>query len=164
MPGIPFAGQFSKRSSRATLNTFFDREAVLKRLNRKEWKVLSGTGAFARTVAKRLMKPGGFGSKQRFSQPGQPPRYHTRKLKDLIFFAHDKDNDSVVIGPVSFKSQAQLLQGAKSGAQVLEEGGLLYFPQRKRNPTGYVKARPYMAPTMPKATKKFLELMEKVKL
>lgn len=159
---MPTSGQFSKRSSRATFTGFFDREAVIRRLERKELMVLSRTGGYARKTARNMMKAGGFGAKAKYSKPGEPPRYHTRKLKDMIFYALERNKDSVVIGPVSFKSQAALAMGAKSGAQILEEGGLIYLPRQRQ--TGKIEARPYMAPTMKVAQVEFLKLMEKVKL
>lgn len=159
---MPTFGEFSKRSSRATFTGFFDRPEVIRRLERKQLRVLSRTGGFARKTARRRMKEGGFGERQRFSKPGQSPRFHTRRLKDLIFYALESNKDSVVIGPVSFQSQAALALGAKTGAQLLEEGGIIYFPRRKK--TGRIDARPYMAPTMQVAEVEFRKLMKEVPL
>lgn len=159
---MPTFAQFSKRSSRATFSGFFDREAVIRRLTRKEHRVLNHTGGFARKVARRRMKEGGFGKKQKVSRPGQSPRFHTRKLKDLIFYSLAADGNSVVIGPVSFRSDHALALGAKTGAQILEEGGELYFPLKRR--TGHIEPRPYMAPTMRLAEVEFRKLMKEVSL
>lgn len=79
------------------LRYFFDRPEVIARLQQKERKVLSGTGAFARLAIKRSMRPGG---KSQFnSKPGEPPRYQTKLLRDHILFAFDETKNSVVVGP-----------------------------------------------------------------
>ena len=76
-------------------------------------------GAFARTVARRSMR-----KRKKASKPGAPPRVITGKLKKGIFFAIDKRNLSVAVGPMKIKRV-----GGKSIAsggrvpRVLEEGG-----------------------------------------
>lgn len=87
---------------------------------------------------------------------GQPPRRGpTDLLRRNIFFGVDTDTESVVIGPRMFAKQPPLV-GAVSVPELLEKGGIEII-MGKRAKYG---ARPYAAPTLPIAERKFRELIE----
>jgi hypothetical protein len=90
---------------------FFDSAKVLNTVAAGTRKVLSKLGAFIRRRAKSSIRK----SKQS-ALAGQPPKSHAGQLRDLIFFAWDAARQSVVIGPIAFKSQAVV-------PELMEEGG-----------------------------------------
>lgn len=75
---------------------FFDTKLVAESMDKATRTVLSKFGAFVRRRARSSMR-----RKKKISQAGQPPAAHTGRLKELIFFAADLPNQSVVIGPVA---------------------------------------------------------------
>lgn len=93
---------------------FFDRAEVEKLLDRRTRKFFLRLGGYTRKVARNSMKKG---TSRRSSQPGQAPRYHTRLLKDHLFFSYDPQQNSVVIGPVALNSTDPDIP------RLLEEGG-----------------------------------------
>ena len=123
-----------------TVDMFFDRQKMLNAWNRKEYKILSGTGAYYRKIVRNSMRPGG--KKNAVSKPGKPPRYHTKLLRNGILFGYDKSSRSVVIG-------ARKLNGSESAAEVLEKGGTTIVKtlskngKRKRRAVK-IQARPYV--------------------
>lgn len=76
---------------------FFDRLAVIHRMNRAKLRVLRKAGALVRRSARRLLR-----RRKRVSRPGEPPSIHSvgkvATLKNILY-AFD-GRDSVVIGPV----------------------------------------------------------------
>ena len=111
---------------------FFDRDAVLKRLDRSEAKLLSQAGAWTRRTAKSSIR-----KRKRISEPGKPPSSHTGFYKKSILFGYDKKNRSVVIGPsASF--------GGSKVPNLLEFGGIGKY----RGKTAKYKARPHMGPAL----------------
>lgn len=82
---------------------FFDRDAVLTRLSKKEAKVLSLTGLRGRDEIRRRVKPG---SKKK-ENDGIYPRYHTHKnagLRFVLFVVHPL-RASVLIGPQKYSTE-----------------------------------------------------------
>ena len=76
-------------------------------------------GAFARTVARRSMR-----KRKKASKPGAPPRVITGKLKKGIFFAIDKRNLSVAVGPMKInRAGGKSIASGGEVPRVLEEGG-----------------------------------------
>jgi hypothetical protein len=73
---------------------FFDRKAVLDRVDRARVKSLSRFGAFVRTRARSLIR-----TRKRVSRPGEPPSSHTGVLKRFIYFVYDPVRKTVVVGP-----------------------------------------------------------------
>jgi len=141
------------------LRYFFDRPEVMARLEAKERVALSGTGAFAMTTIRRSMRPGGKSGLN--SKPGEPPRYHTKLLRDHILFAYDEAKNSVVVGPRVLngrKSQyipALLQFGGKTTVdeKVLVEtrklrgrGRKQYWKSTGRRITARIAPRPYVGP------------------
>lgn len=81
-------------SLKAAKEGFFDRKAVMNGVDRATRKVFSKFGAFVRTRSKTSIR-----KRKGSAPPGKPPYSHKGQLKRLIFFAFDKDRQSVVIGP-----------------------------------------------------------------
>ena len=113
---------------------FFDRSGILDQMTRKEQRVLSGTGAYGRTVVKRSIKKAPK-RKPRGETAGKPPRFHVRgreSLKDRIFFGFDPITASVTVGPEKFNANGKgargsvrwrLLGSVKTIPELLEKGG-----------------------------------------
>ena len=145
-------------SFNALKDGFFDTKAVMDAAQKEYRKTASRFGAFTRTRMKSSLryKPGK-------SKPGEPPHVHRSRskytrpkkakdgttvrrqvspLKELIFFAYDKETDSVVIGPVKFGGADTKVPG------LLEQGGAGTFKasrtgERKR---GVWSPRPFVKP------------------
>jgi hypothetical protein len=150
---------------------FFDRPAVVNAIDQAKRRELSRAGAFVRTTARRSIRPAGKralqdrpfrgargrrGSDPTVSRPGQPPRLHTKNNRNLklIFFAWEPARQSVIVGPVLFKSAA----GVRI-PEVLEHGGRSYVKDRKgRRKSVRVKARPFMKPALKAEAPKFPNL------
>lgn len=124
---------------------FFDREAVIKRVDRARRSSLSRVGGFTRTTAKRSIR-----KRKRSSLAGQPPSSHSGELKGGIFFSFDQRTDSVVVGPVPFSGSnvpEVLERGGRPRVRVTKPGGRI-SPKR----ITYVKPRPYMVPALTKTS------------
>jgi hypothetical protein len=153
---------------------FFDRAGVQAKVKKKERRVLSGTGAFTRTVMRRGMRPGG--KKNAVSRPGEYPRTHGKaELKNLIVFGYDEASQSVVTGPMLFanarRGRARNVKrdiGGKTLPEFVNEGGVQTVT--RRTPRGRVTStiryepRPFRDLTMPLALAKFTQLMEREQL
>lgn len=109
---------------------FFDREKVLKSLDRATKKALSKFGAFVRQRSRTSIR-----SRKKVSMIGEPPSSHTGTLKKLIFFAYEADKKTVVIGPTPF--------GKGQAPSLLESGGVAVSSRGKR--LNY-RPRPFMKP------------------
>ncbi len=144
-----------------TPKIFFDRKTVVDAVGRKNARVLSQTGAFARTVMKRGMR-----KRKKVSDPGEFPSSHAGHLRNLIFFGYDAAKKSVVIGPTLFKDKV----GGKTIPQLINEGGnaAIDVTDRKtgkktRRSVTY-RPRPFVALTAKVAIPKFRENMAKIPL
>lgn len=124
---------------------FFDRAKVKDALERKEQRVLSGTGAFYRRAVQQSMRPGG--KKNAVSQPGEPPRFHTKQLRVGIGFAYDPSARSVVVGVNKWNHKGNT-------PSVLNQGGDTILTELVRRGESFVKAqrrvrieaRPFIGP------------------
>lgn len=77
-------------------NAFFDRLAVIQRMDAASVKRLSKAGAMVRRTARTLVRP-----RKRASRPGEPPSTHSPEPNlRTVLFAYDKNANSVVVGPV----------------------------------------------------------------
>ncbi len=129
---------------------FFDRDAVLKAVDSATHKNLSKAGAFVRTIAQRSMR---YTTKwQSHSEPGKPPLAHKQNplLRKLLFFAFDRTNKSVVVGPVKAK-RGIVPRLMEEGGEVRQQGrtiqnasGTKVLPAR----TIRIEPRPYMGPAL----------------
>lgn len=119
---------------------FFDRQAVISKVDAASRKVLSKFGAFVRRSAKSSIR-----KRKKPAPPGSPPSSHTGLLKKFIFFGYDTEARSVVIGPTRLNQK-----GRGEAPPLLEYGGKTTLKRRgKRKRTTY-KARPYMGPAFEK--------------
>lgn len=114
---------------------FFDRDAIIKAVDRATRKNLSKFGAFVRQRARTSIR-----KRKGTSPPGGPPYSHTGFLRRFIFFGYDPDRRSVVIGPT--------LAGSQSGApENLEHGGRANIRQRDgETERATIRPRPFMGP------------------
>jgi len=150
------------------IDQFFDRPSVINAIDRAKRRQLSKAGAFVRTTARRSIKPAGKRATNKrnkgnlrgrkdptISQPGQPPRLHTKSARNLrlILFAWEPLRKSVVIGPLLFKST----DGVRI-PEVLEHGGKSYVTTRGRKKPIRIRKRPFMAPALAKEAPKFPNL------
>jgi hypothetical protein len=135
---------------------FFDKAAVISKVDAGTRKVLSRFGAFVRTTAKQSIKKAPFVQKKKrgedrtdfkksVSKPGQPPYSRSGLLKKFIYFGYDTTKKSVVIGP-------ERLSGKNKGAApaLLEYGGNTQSQLRGKKRTVSIAARPYMGPAFTK--------------
>jgi hypothetical protein len=77
------------------IHSFFDKEKVVKALNRAEREALSKFGSFVWKRSRTSIV-----KRKRISRPGSPPSGHGRQLlRKNIFFAYEPEKHSVVIGP-----------------------------------------------------------------
>jgi len=74
---------------------FFDRQAIMRYVDRKTLHVFKRFGAFVRLVAQRSMR-----KRKTPAPPGQPPSARKGQLRKLIFFSFDERRKSVVVGPI----------------------------------------------------------------
>jgi len=127
----------------------FDRERVLRAVNRAKRAVLSKAGAFIRTTARHSIR-----KRKGTSKPGQPPFSHEGSLRRLILFGYDQAAESVVVGPVGFK-------GSKA-PNVLEFGGTTeaprYWRKRLRKKRIRIRQRRFMGPALEKERPKLPRL------
>ena len=143
---------------------FFDRAAVIAKVDPATRKALSKFGAFVRTTARRSIKNAPFikpkekgvertDFRKRYSKPGNPPYSRTGKLKKFISFAYDPAKRSVVIGP-------EILPGKRKAIAppILEYGGVTTVKFGKKTRTARYSSRPYMTPAFNKEQRKLPEI------
>lgn len=102
---------------------FFDRSAVAGAVDKASLRVLSTFGAFVRRSARSSIRKA-----KRSSLPGEPPKAKVGTLRDFLYFSHDSQRDSVIVGPsktnqVFFNGDGKPVTGTVP--QVLEEGGFI---------------------------------------
>jgi len=119
---------------------FFDRQAVISKVDAATRRVLSKFGAFVRRSAKSSIR-----KRKRPAPPGQPPSSHTGLLKKFIFFGYDPARQSVVIGPVRLNQK-----GRGEAPPLLEYGGKATLVRRGKKKRTTYQARPYMGPAFEK--------------
>ena len=119
---------------------FFDRQAVISRVDPATRKVLSKFGAFVRRTAK-----GSIRNRRKPAPPGAPPSSHTGLLKKFIFFGYDPGRESVVIGPTRLDRRGQ-----GEAPSLLEHGGQTTLVRRGKRERATYRARPYMGPAFEK--------------
>lgn len=128
-------GRFKNRSNGIVgldFDYFFDRPIVIKSMLKTNRQALSRAGSFIRTTARRSIR-----KRKKVSKKGNPPSSHSGELRKLIFFSYDQTRDSVVIGPLLFKSS-----GSPTVPNILEFGGMKKYAGKRRK----YDARPFMRP------------------
>lgn len=125
---------------------FFDRPRVQKAVSHANRRALSRAGAFVRTRARTSMR-----KRRGTSRPGQPPYAHEGSLRRMILFGYEPSRETVVVGPVGFRSS--------DAPNVLEFGGRTTVVRRRRSSRRgqrviktrvRIAARPYMVPALDK--------------
>ena len=127
---------------RVNSRTFFDRDAVLKAMDRQERRLLSKAGAFVRRTARSSIR-----KRKKPATPGKPPSSHTGDYKRSILFGYDRQARSVVIGPSA-------TYGGSEIPELLEFGGTA----KRRGKTARYRARPHMLPALEKEADNFPQL------
>ena len=128
------------------VKTFFDKPAILKKMDAARRRSLSKAGAFVRADARASIR-----KSKKISQPGRPPRSHVGLLKKFLFFGYDPAAKSVVVGPAR-------LTKVGAAPQALEHGGTTQIMTgrkgRRKKRTITIRPRPFMAPALAKNIKK----------
>lgn len=119
---------------------FFDRKAVLSKVDAAARRTLSRFGAFVRRTAKSSIR-----KRKKPASPGSPPSSHTGLLKKFIFFGYDPGHKSVVIGPARLSSK-----GRGSAPSILEYGGSTTLQRHGRRQRVSYRPRPFMGPALEK--------------
>jgi hypothetical protein len=119
---------------------FFDRQAVVSKVDAATRRVLSKFGAFVRRSAKSSIR-----KRKKPAPPGQPPSSHTGLLKKFIFFGYDAARQSVVIGPTRLNQK-----GRGEAPPLLEYGGKTTLKRGGKKRRVTYQARPYMGPAFEK--------------
>jgi len=141
---------------------FFDRASVKYRVDRRSRQVLAKFGAFVRRTAKQSIR-----KRKRSSMPYRPPSSHTGLLRRFIWFAYDRQRQSVVIGPVRLSERNR---GA--APEALEYGGTARVEHRDRGnkrrfqtalrkqttTTTRIQPRPFMNPAFEQEKKRLPSL------
>lgn len=78
-------------------------------------------------------------------------------LKELIYFAYDEANGSVVVGPADFKNRAKRSYRVPT---VLEQGGTVTTRTPKAVKSARYPGNPFMAPALRKTQGKFPALFQ----
>lgn len=129
---------------------FFDRQVVVRAVDKAKRAVLSKAGAFIRTTARHSIR-----TKKGSAPPGKPPHSHTGLLRRFIFFGYDPGSDSVVVGPAK-------LNRSTEAPRVLEHGGTTTVERRRkgrvRKRKVRIKPRPFMGPALEKERPKLPKL------
>jgi hypothetical protein len=154
-----------------TTKMFFDKPGVVAAMSAKTHRVLSSTGAFARTVMQRGMR-----RRKGVSAPGDYPSAHGNSLlRDLLYFGFDASAQGVVVGPtlIGRNRRGAIVESGKTIPQLINEGGAVVRKSTIRgrgrraidkiNRYAY-RARPFVTLTLPKAAAKLAENMKKFEL
>lgn len=110
-------------------NYFFDREAVIGRIEKARLRMLSKAGAYVRTSARSSLR-----RRKKVSQPGGTPSVHSKddyaSLKNILF-AYDDGRDTVIVGPVGLDGwrDDKVVAESSTAPGVLEHGGQIGFRQ-----------------------------------
>ncbi len=121
---------------------FFDRQTVVRAVDKAKRLALSKAGAFIRITARHSIR-----TRKGSAPPGTPPHSHTGLLKRFIFFGYDPTTESVVVGPAR-------INRTTDAPHTLEFGGTTAVERRRK---GKVRARkvriaprPFMGPALEK--------------
>jgi hypothetical protein len=130
---------------------FFDRQVVIRAVDKAKRRTLSRAGAFIRQSARTSIRP-----RRGTSRPGNPPYSHEGSLRRFILFGYDPQTESVVVGPVGFRRSI--------APHVLEFGGMTSAPRWwKRSGKSKrirIKRRPFMGPALERERDKLPWLWE----
>jgi hypothetical protein len=101
--------------------SFFDKDPVIRALDRADRSILSRIGAFIRTRARSSMR-----RRKKSAAAGQPPSVHVGDLRQRLYFGYDVATRSVVVGPVKFGS-GDVPNLMEFGGTVTRRGRALHY-------------------------------------
>jgi hypothetical protein len=125
---------------------FFDRQAVIRCVDKAILKNLNYIGGYIKRVAKNSIKKAS--ARHAVSTVGKPPLSHTGLLKQHIYYAFDPQAQSVVVGPALLNAKG------KNAPHNLEYCGLTHVNHKKFS----IRPRPYMRPAMEKRQSKIADI------
>lgn len=106
---------------KASTRIVFEREKLLIRQQKKEEGTLLRLGGFYRTVVQRSMRNGNLKRGQVSAEPGQPPRYHTKALRQGIRFQYNRTKHTVYVFATKLNGTTML--SSIPTPYLLEHGG-----------------------------------------
>lgn len=125
---------------------FFDRQKLIVRQEKQEQGTLWRIGGYYRKTVQRSMRNGNLKKGSKSAEPGQPPRYHTKALRDGILFEYVKREHRVYVYARKLNSQREL--SVVPGPGLLERGGTARVTtgrgKKKGIRTFRMKARPFV--------------------
>jgi len=121
---------------------FFDRQTVVRALDKAKRAALSKAGAFIRTTARHSIR-----TRKGSAPPGQPPHSHTGVLKRFIFFGYDPTTESVVVGPARINRTSDAPHTLEFGGTTAVERGRKGKIRKRRV---RIAPRPFMGPALEK--------------
>ena len=101
------------------VTTEWDEKPLMRATRRGSWQVLKRVAAYARGVARRMVKR----RKHKSSPPGRPPYAHNAVFKSSILYEVDFNNFSAYVGPRFLKEKRRNVFN-KPIPNILEFGGL----------------------------------------
>lgn len=145
---------------KATKAGFFDRKAVIDKLDKATRRILNDFGRKVRSIAQKSLRYG-----DKASPPGSPPTVHRTKtrttvsrtsgrvrkrsvsfLREFIYYAFDPTANSVVTGPSRLNSTVD-----PGALPALEYGGTASIKTKGKRRRARVAARPFMRPAAAEA-------------
>ena len=107
-----------------TTRVYFERTKVVDRVRTGEVRALTRESAFTRKVARSSIR-----KRKRASAPGTPPSSHIGRLKNLLYYAIERNRQvSSVIGPTLWGNP----RGSAPVPHILEYGGTTVTNKRRR--------------------------------
>lgn len=129
---------------------FFDRQKVVRAVDKAKRHVLAKAGAFIRLTARRSLR-----TRAGSAPPGQPPHSHTGLVKRFILFGYEPGSDSVVVGPARINRTTDAPHTLEFGGTTAIERGRK-GKGRKRKVR--IAQRAYMGPALEKERPKLPKL------
>lgn len=145
---------------KATKAGFFDRKAVIDKLDKATRRILNDFGRKVRSIAQKSLR---YGSK--VSRPGSPPTAHRSRtrttankktgkvrkrpvsfLREFLYYSFDSTSKSVVTGPSRLNSTVD-----PGALPALEYGGTVTIKTKGKSRRASIAARPFMRPAAAKA-------------
>lgn len=128
--------KLNRAFSYKVVNRFFDRDVVIRHMDRKKLRGMTKIGAYIRRKGRNKTR-----FSKRTSRPGEPPKTKKRDEPNLrtILYSLGYDNKSMLVGSVRIRTPYSV-------PELMEHGGDIVDRQ-----TGQVKhyaPRPYMGPSL----------------
>ena len=151
---------------------FFDREKVLRAVDKGVRKQFSRFGGTVRKISRNSIR-----KRKAASAPGSPPTNRTDLLRKNIFYSYDEKKKQTVIGPVLLNKSAFVLELLEFGGTEQANGRIIEVKNKVGRDakgkfvsagTSFVKLegtirhqpRPFMRPAYAKALPGFLQSLK----